>query len=606
MDVFIYPFFILLINQSIMKKQIETAAHIESSMKKLGLKTSATPSQLADMLQTAVEKAPEPFDKMPDEVQKSVKNLQPPEGRRFHGAKMSLLWFPSSMVPYVRTNKANAPIAKLSRAPGVPSVNNSAGTANRFGYMSSGSVRNSSKLPFTAANRSLLEELGAVMGAPGREPGADSPIPAGYTYFGQFVDHDITLDVSSSLDVATNANNVPNMRTPVLELDAVYGRGPGLDPFLYKFPDTGEPPTAIRMQVGSNRDSGPGGPGGIAQRNGMQIQTTFDVPRMTNFLNPSASSNTAIIGDPRNDENLIVSQFHHAMLMFHNKTVDVLVAGNFSGDIFVEAKRIVIHHYQFALVHDFLKRICGTAAVNNALQQVTAAVNSPFKMPVEFSVAAYRLGHSMIRDNYWVNFNFPDATLGQVFQFIHNPQLPVLSNWVVDFNAFFDTGVSVPVNNKARKLDTILATGLDNLPGFSGLMAVLAKRNLLRGLAMGLPSGQAMATSLGITPLTKTQLLSDLPVAEAAILTKNNGLLSTKTPLWYYILREAAVLSSGDTLGPLGAKIVADTFVRMLKRDEESFLHVAGGFIPSVPSRLGTGQFDLADLIIFSGVNQPQ
>ena len=123
-------------------------------------------------------------------------------------------------------------------------------------------------------------------------------------------------------------------------------------------------------------------------------------------------TNTAAIGDPRNDENLIIVQFQHAMLRFHNAVVDLLVAVAFAGDIFAEAKRIVTHHYQWAVVHDFLERICGVAAVNNAMASVSAPIGSTFRMPVEFAVAAYRFGHSMIRDTYWVNFNFPNATLG--------------------------------------------------------------------------------------------------------------------------------------------------------------------------------------------------
>src|SRR4030095_9955451 len=182
-------------------------------------------------------------------------------------------------------------------------------------------------------------------------------------------------------------------------------------------------------------------------------------------------------------ENLLVVQLHHAMLLFHNAVVDLLLAAAFSGDIFAEAKRIVMHHYQWAVINDFLKRVCGPAAVSNALASVTAPIGSAFRMPVEFAVAAYRFGHSMIRDTYWVNFNFPTATLGQVFDFNRNPQLPVFSNWVVDFNAFFDTGIFVPVNNKARRIDSFMASGLELLPGLMGMMAILATRNLRRGLA---------------------------------------------------------------------------------------------------------------------------
>jgi hypothetical protein len=471
--------------------------------------------------------------------------------------------------------------------------------------MSSAATRAATKLPFNVATQALLGQLGNLMGDPGRDPNpashnpADagvSSIPAGFTYFGQFVDHDITFDVSSTLDADTDANTINNMRTPVLDLDSVYGRGPGLDPFLYAFPSTG-PSTAIKFQLGNNTNTGPGGPSSNGTPGGMVAQSNFDVPRIP-------GTNTAVIGDPRNDENLLVVQFHHAMLRFHNAVVDLLLAAAFAGDIFAEAKRIVTHHYQWTVVHDFLERICGAAAVNNAMASVVALVGSTFRMPVEFAVAAYRFGHSMIRDTYWVNFNFPVATLGQVFEFNRNPRLPVFSNWVVDFNAFFDTGVPVPVHNKARRIDSFIAAGLESLPGFAGLMAILATRNLRRGLALGLPSGQGMANAFGIAPMTAAQLTSGLPAAEVTVLNSSGALLLKKTPLWYYVLREAAVLGGGNQLGPVGGRIVAETFVRMLKRDASSYLNVPGGFTPILPSAT-PGDFTVADLVAFAGVTLP-
>jgi len=148
--------------------------------------------------------------------------------------------------------------------------------------MSPPSVRNSTKLPFNATTQALLNQLGELMANTGRETGGDSTIPAGFTYVGQFVDHDITLDVSSSLDTPTDANLIHNMRTPLLDLDSVYGNGPALHPFLYDFPSTG-PATAIRMRLGTNLISGPGGPAGFGS---MQVQTNFDVPRIHDPLNP--------------------------------------------------------------------------------------------------------------------------------------------------------------------------------------------------------------------------------------------------------------------------------------------------------------------------------
>lgn len=525
-----------------------------------------------------IKPARTPVEKFPEDIRASLFTLKP-RLKRFHGIKIPLYWFP---FPWVTS-----------------------ACADRFGYMSTVAVRAATKLPFNATTQALLGQLGNMMADPGREPNptsqdpADpgvSSVPSGFVYFGQFVDHDITFDVSSTLDAQVDANTINNMRSPSLDLDSLYGRGPGLDAFLYSFPTSG-PPTAIKLQLGTNSSVGPGGPSSTGTPGGMVAQTNFDVPRML-------STNTAVIGDPRNDENLIVVQFHHAMLRLHNAVVDLLLAASFTGDIFAEAKRITTHHYQWAVVNDYLKRICGAATVAGAMASVTAPPGSPFRMPVEFAVAAYRFGHSMIRDNYWVNFNFPNATLGQVFEFNRNPRLPVFSNWVVDFNAFFDTGVPVPVNNKARSIDSVLANGLESLPGLAGIMAVLATRNLRRGLALGLPSGQGMANAFGIAPMTAAQLTSGLPAAEVNLLNSNSGLLLKKTPLWYYVLREAAVLGGGSQLGPVGGRIVAETFVRILKRDAASYLNVPGGFTPILPSTTA-GDFTAADLVRFAGVTQP-
>jgi hypothetical protein len=562
------------VSKGVISKKLDLL-DLRKKLNELNIRPTVKPERLLDSV-NHIKPAAVAEDKLPEIIKASVRALKP-EARRFHGAKIALSWFP--LPPIISP------------------------CADKFGYMSSVATRNATKLPFNVATQALLGQLGGMMGDPGRDPNpvshnpADpgvSTIPAGFTYFGQFVDHDITLDVSSSLDVATDANTINNMRSPNLDLDSLYGRGPGLDPFLYQFPSVG-PATAIKLKTGTNLPNGPGGPSSNGNPTGMVAQTNWDVPRII-------GTQTAVIGDPRNDENLIVVQFHHAMIRFHNAVVDLLLAAAFAGDIFAEAKRIVTHHYQWAVTHDFLERICGAPVVAAAMASVVAPPGSPFRMPVEFAVAAYRFGHSMIRDRYWLNFNFINQPLSDVFAFNRPPNLPVRSNWVVDFNAFFDTGIVVPVNNKARRIDSFLAAGLESLPGPPGLMQLLATRNLRRSLALGLPSGQGMANAFGVPPLTAAQLTSGLQPDEVAVLNASGGLLLNKTPLWYYVLREAAVLTGGNQLGPVGGRIVAETFVRILKRDAGSYLNA--GFAPILPSAVA-GNFTVADLVRFAGVTQP-
>ena len=216
----------------------------------LNVRSTVPPAHLVTSVNRVKPDAGVPEEKQPEEIRRSVRALKP-EFHRFHGAKLALSWFP------------------------FPALISSC--ADRFGYRSSVAVRAATKLPFNVANQALLGQLGGMMGDPGRDPdpGSNNPadlgvsvIPAGYTYFGQFVDHDITLDISSSLDAATDANTINNMRTPSLDLDSLYSRGPGLDPFLYAFPSAG-PPTAIKFQLGTNSNVGPGGPSNTGGPGGM-------------------------------------------------------------------------------------------------------------------------------------------------------------------------------------------------------------------------------------------------------------------------------------------------------------------------------------------------
>lgn len=510
--------------------------------------------------------------------------------KRFHGSRMLFSWFPQE---FVDNNK------------------------DRFGYMFPNLQGAANRLQYTTANRNLLERLGEEIGNKESTGGTlppvgDSTIPAGFTYLGQFVDHDITLDVNSNINEDQNARDIPNMRSPSLDLDAVYGQGPGLNPFLYNHDPALGKAKGVKLLLGTNKDTGNGGPSLSTGNNNFGNPATiaggnnFDVQRTSDF--------TAIIGDPRNDENLIVSQIHHAFIKFHNKVTDHLNTSSFTGDLFTETKKTVTHHYQWVVVHDFLKKICDPLIVTNTLKNGPKFFKrKPFVMPVEFSVAAYRFGHSLIRNDYFVNAPLTGqlsgaATLAQIFEFIRVDKLEVFSNWVVDFNLLFD-GRPVPTangvkKNFTRKIDTRLAVGLSELPQETGnIMPFLAKRNLVRGMALRLPSGQSVARAIGATVLTDVQLQKNNTVAENKILNEQNKLLLKKTPLWYYILKEAEE-KGGDRLGPVGSTIVAETFVRILQEDANSFVNATPKFKPSLPrfSNRPVGDFDMADVLNFAGL----
>src|SRR5687767_46476 len=166
-----------------------------------------------------------PLGKMPEDIKKSLLALRP-ELKRFHGAKISLAWFP---FPWIKSP-----------------------CADKFCYMSPASVRTATRLPFNVVNQVLMGDLGGMMGDPGRETLPDSNMPAGFTYVGQFVDHDVTFDVSSTLETDTDARTINNMRSPALDLDSLYSRGPALDPFMYVFPSSGNP-TAVKFLLGTNQ-----------------------------------------------------------------------------------------------------------------------------------------------------------------------------------------------------------------------------------------------------------------------------------------------------------------------------------------------------------------
>jgi nucleoid-associated protein YgaU len=450
-----------------------------------------------------------------------------------------------------------------------------------------------------------LRELGRTMQDPGEDPdpgdtgdpgdpNARPPIPAVpalYTYFGQFVDHDITLEQTSltvdkllagtlkPLSLAT-IRGLKNTRNANLELDSVY-RGRAVR----------DPRDNNRMKIGTVDKVG-GRPPGKGDDN--------DLPR-------SGPDHAAQIGDPRNDENLIVSQLHLAFLKAHNRLVN-------QGRDFTAARRVMRQHYQHLVIHDFLTRVADEAVVDGILTGGNRFYHPEvgrFFLPLEFAVAGFRFGHTMVRDVYDYNLNFPDATLLQLFTFTAlsgelgdgGDRLP--ENWIIQWDRFTpdDGGL-----NKARRFDTKLSDGLFQLQTVEGVTddeagtnsdrPQLAIRNLLRGYALRMPTGQALAQRMHIPVLTPTEIKAAAASDKQVKVLAGDSKFLERTPLWYYLLAEAKHHAKGNRLGPLGSTLVAEVLIGLVRRSEDSILR-SPRWKWTLPSTK-TDQFVLADLLRFA------
>jgi Animal haem peroxidase len=264
------------------------------------------------------------------------------------------------------------------------------------------------------------------------DPGDNKNVPSGFTYLGQFIDHDVTLDLTSLAEKQEDPNATRNFRTPRLDLDAIYGLGPDGSPQLY-------------ARNGSKAGASPG-PKFLIGKN-MELPDPAGAFR--NDL-PRSPEGFALIGDHRNDENLIVAQTHLAFLKFHNKVVDMLAGGATpSNALFAEARRIVTWHYQWMVLHDFVERLTEDGIIDSILEkgrQFYRFQTTPY-MPIEFSAAAYRLGHSMVRERYSHNRIFDNTGFNLLFKFTglsgdvqgEDGQFKTVpSNWIIDWRRWYD------------------------------------------------------------------------------------------------------------------------------------------------------------------------
>jgi Animal haem peroxidase len=403
---------------------------------------------------------------------------------------------------------------------------------------------------------------------------------AGTTFMGQFLDHDMTFDRKSPLGRPRDPITAPNSRTPAFDLDPVYGEGPSGSPELYDANDR------IKFRVGT---------GGLFE----------DLPR-------DPATHAAILGDPRNDENLVLAGLHAAFLLFHNNAVDLVRSKNpsiWDDDAFAEARQLTTYHYQWLILKEFLPLFIGQAMVDDILANgrhfYTPREDAAF-IPVDFQIV-YRFGHSMIRPSYRANLagDNGNAFFGMVFDPAGegSPDPVDLRGGAaaprrfIGWQTFFDFGDGEVKPNK--RIDTKLSTPLFDLP----LAAIpagtpptsLPQRNLLRHLTWSLPSGQAIARFIGAPVLSAADLSDAAQIRES---------FATSTPLWFYILREAELSQDGLRLGAVGGRIVGEVFIGLLQADPEAFITAQPDFKPTLPTKTGKAEdFRMIDFLTFAGVD---
>jgi len=442
------------------------------------------------------------------------------------------------------------------------------------------------RLPAYAPSDDLLTGLANSMVEPDTSDSFLNTNPrlfAGFTFIGQFIDHDITLDTTPLAQQQVDPDATVNFRTARYDLDVLYGRGPVDEPQFYG------PVDRDKLRLETN------------------VNGVLDLGR--------DGDGRAVIPDRRNDENLIIIQFHKAVAQFHNRIVDAARAQGLRPEwVFETARRLTRWHYQWAVIHDFLPRFIQTPGVDELVgpngtvykevagkppvinlnyYKPTNRDDRPF-MPVEFAVAAYRFGHSLVRPFYVINSTGIVDVFGPEGGRNLNGGRPIPADLVIVWKNILPVDPTFPAR-PPRKIDTKLAIPLATLPGSAvpppDPTRHLAVRNTLRGKHVGLPSGQQVARAMRVNVLSN-----------ATLGLSNDPGWGGEAPLWFYILKEAELPPyNAERLGPVGGRIMAETLVGLLQRDPNSYLYLNAAWKPAPPIAPATGQFGFVDLLKYAG-----
>ena len=399
--------------------------------------------------------------------------------------------------------------------------------------------------------------------------------PSGFVYLGQFLDHDLTRDETRLEHASAAPERTRNFHAPRLNLESIFGGGPKKSPNLYDLSESGGETFLLGHTEALPGKKIPSTPDDFYRRNGRTL-----------------------LADDRNDQHLILAQLHVVFLQFHNRIVDYLkrdgatVEALPNDTIFDTARRLVVWHYQWIVRNEFLKWFVLPEILTD-IEQHGARFFKPVPgeeipaLPIEFTQAAFRFGHSMVQPQYEINRWVGLVRLSDLVRKTrpNEPSEPLPADNVVDWDRFTRTWGGNA--NFAENIDTLISEDMFNLPAaampiFSKTpLPPLPQMTLLRGARIGLPSGQEACRAAGVLPLTEAQIGFD---DEGNEFLRDRG-MNEKTPLWYYLLREAEVLGirrfrGGECLGPLGSRIVAEVLLGLMNADPKHYLNVDPNWRP--------------------------
>jgi hypothetical protein len=480
--------------------------------------------------------------------------------------------------------------------------------------------------PFRYSDQAAADLAAAMENPTPDPPGTDrgtrddsARLPAEYTYLGQFIDHNLDFDETPQPTAPVNASSLTNFESFRFDLNNVFGGGPSVDPQLYASDHT-----HLLLSGTLGTPQADGFPT-VAGNHGI-----FDLAR-------DPVTGEAILVEPRDDENQILSQVSAAFAAFYNNFVD-------DGDSYAQARRLTQEYFQEIVLTDVLPAYVGQSTINQYLHfgaNGQVSVNTPNLpnanfTPVEFSVGAYRFGHALVRQDYHINDINPLTTdiddNVAIFDLNHYQSgdlsggglLPGPSRFGTSrctatsvctqpnpaghqiqwkyFVPQLDAHPNDPGINFARQTQPTISPALFNLPAeaIAGCADAaspvcngtgdLISRDFARGNYDGLPSGQDIARALGC------------PVIPAASMNPTrDAVFNSGTPLIYYVLAEAR--RAHQVLGCVGSSIVAQTFIQVLWDTPNSILHTNFRPDPSlVKLAPETPKFSFGDLLVDTGL----